>query len=260
MHPTTLDVGISKISGDYPEYIRQAVQRVYPLCKVVFFNGACGDVRPDLRHEDGGFRGGNLEDVKRIGDELGEAALETLVEGKEMLDVTCMSVEREILLEYDYSRNHALHNNLDIDPKISRQIDPALMKKLCIQWEESLKKLSYAGKLPESARFLITVVALNSMTASVFLSGEVFVETGLAIKRESPFPMTIIGGYANGTVGYIPTTSALALGGYEAEEAFKVYGNPAPFMAGSEEFIVKESLSLLHAVNDELLTSSGDYS
>jgi len=51
--------------------------------------------------------------------------------------------------------------------------------------------------------------------AFVFLPGEPFVETGWTIKKSSPFPFTAVVGYAEDSVGYIPTEAAFEEGGYE---------------------------------------------
>ena len=52
---------------------------------------------------------------------------------------------------------------------------------------------------------------------------ETFVETGLAIKRESPLPLTFTIELANGYNGYLPTPSQHALGGYETWRAKSSY-------------------------------------
>ena len=51
--------------------------------------------------------------------------------------------------------------------------------------------------------------------AFLFLPGEPFVETGLALYEASPFHDTFIVGYAEDWIGYIPTDQALDEGGYE---------------------------------------------
>ncbi|MDZ4818969.1 MAG: hypothetical protein SGJ20_08360 [Planctomycetota bacterium] len=51
--------------------------------------------------------------------------------------------------------------------------------------------------------------------AIAFLPGEPFVETGLAIRQQSPFAFQAVVGYSEATIGYIPTDEAFALGGYE---------------------------------------------
>ncbi len=52
---------------------------------------------------------------------------------------------------------------------------------------------------------------------------ETFVETGLAIKRESPLPLTFTIELANGYNGYLPTPEQHALGGYETWRAKSSY-------------------------------------
>ena len=44
---------------------------------------------------------------------------------------------------------------------------------------------------------------------------ETFVETGLDLKKRSPFPQTMVIGLANGRHGYLPTPEQHKLGGYE---------------------------------------------
>jgi hypothetical protein len=44
---------------------------------------------------------------------------------------------------------------------------------------------------------------------------ETFAETGLDLKRRSPFPRTMVVGLANGYNGYLPTPQQHRLGGYE---------------------------------------------
>ena len=44
---------------------------------------------------------------------------------------------------------------------------------------------------------------------------ETFAETGLNLKRRSPFPRTVVIGIANGYNGYLPTPEQHQLGGYE---------------------------------------------
>jgi neutral ceramidase len=52
---------------------------------------------------------------------------------------------------------------------------------------------------------------------------EVFAETGLALKSESPFPATFTIELANGYYGYLPTAEEHALGGYETWRARSSY-------------------------------------
>jgi hypothetical protein len=72
---------------------------------------------------------------------------------------------------------------------------------------------------------------------------ETFVETGLAIKRESPLPLTFTIELANGYNGYLPTPEQHALGGYETWRAKSSY------LATEAEPAVRSALlGLLHNV------------
>jgi hypothetical protein len=51
--------------------------------------------------------------------------------------------------------------------------------------------------------------------ALMFLPGEPFVETGLALKQASPLEFTGVVGFSEETVGYVPTEEAFEEGGYE---------------------------------------------
>ncbi|MCL6505823.1 MAG: hypothetical protein K6T59_02260 [Bryobacteraceae bacterium] len=65
----------------------------------------------------------------------------------------------------------------------------------------------------------VQVLALGDQMAWVGLPGEIFVELGVAVKKASPFPHTIVVGLANGSIGYVPTQKAFAEGGYEVISA-----------------------------------------
>ncbi len=51
--------------------------------------------------------------------------------------------------------------------------------------------------------------------AMAFIPGEIFVETAKAIESASPFNNTVIVGFAEASIGYVPTESAFREGGYE---------------------------------------------
>lgn len=72
------------------------------------------------------------------------------------------------------------------------------------------------------------------------LSGELFAETGLWIKANSPVPAYFTIGLANGNAGYIPTTYQMTLGGYETWRCR--YSN---LQEDAEDIIKKEFLALL---------------
>jgi len=83
----------------------------------------------------------------------------------------------------------------------------------------AFKVLDVAARQGQPQHVEVQVVALGKEIAWVSLPGEIFVELGLAIKQDSPYPQTIIAELANGAIGYIPARRAYAQGNYEVESA-----------------------------------------
>lgn len=89
--------------------------------------------------------------------------------------------------------------------------------------------------------------------AFVGVPGELFVEIGLAIKAASPFPVTLVSGYTNGILFYIPTAAAFAEGGYEVE-SYRNYRRPSGPTPEWEQILEHEATDLLHSLNRKELS------
>lgn len=83
----------------------------------------------------------------------------------------------------------------------------------------------------------VQVIALGSEVAVVGLPGEIFTELGMAIRKASPFPYTIVASLANGSLGYIPDRASYPQGAYEVASA--------RCAAGSGEMLVEAALRML---------------
>ncbi|GGC13452.1 hypothetical protein GCM10011386_01390 [Parapedobacter defluvii] len=90
------------------------------------------------------------------------------------------------------------------------------------------------------ARAVIRLVRIGRV-AMVFIPGEPFVETALRIEQHSPFEHTIVVGYSECSVGYIPTIHAFEEGGYEVGP-----GKWSYLEADAEERIYREAVSMLN--------------
>ena len=90
----------------------------------------------------------------------------------------------------------------------------------------------------------VQVISLGDQLAWVALPGEIFVDLGLAIKKASPFPYTIISTMsASGTISYVPTRKAFAEGSYEVTSA--------RIAAGGGEMLVDAAVRLLKKLKAE---------
>lgn len=88
----------------------------------------------------------------------------------------------------------------------------------------------------------INAITLGSC-AILFLPGEPFVEIALEIERRSPFPNTVIAGYSENSIGYIPTAKALKEGGYEIGPAKWSY-----LEEDADNILIEVSLNLLNSL------------
>ena len=79
----------------------------------------------------------------------------------------------------------------------------------------------------------------------VALPGEPFVEIALGVKDRSNAVHTMVAGYGNGNVGYLPSAETVAQGGMAVEASVKTYNISAPPVAETVEIVVAEFGRLL---------------
>ncbi|HEX2514952.1 MAG TPA: hypothetical protein VH257_09635, partial [Chloroflexota bacterium] len=58
-------------------------------------------------------------------------------------------------------------------------------------------------------------------------------------------PRTLVAGWANDNIGYVPDADAYALGGYEVDQASRYYGHPAGWAPGAGTALVEAAGRLL---------------
>jgi neutral ceramidase len=104
----------------------------------------------------------------------------------------------------------------------------------------------------EEVQASVCALAADSF-AVVTMPGEAFVELGMTVRSASPFPVTLVAGYANGNIGYLPTRSAYPEGGYEVESAYTYYGYPAPAAPEAGEAVMSGVLECLKECKERLL-------
>ena len=76
----------------------------------------------------------------------------------------------------------------------------------------------FMSRYPESRAVPVQALKIGDVAIGTF-PGETFVELGQAVKKASPHKTTITVSIANDACGYIPTTEAFDLGGYETWRA-----------------------------------------
>ena len=126
----------------------------------------------------------------------------------------------------------------------------ALLKKPKEKYPHRWSKI-YAGhalrlaEYPETVSITLQAIRIGDIAIAA-MPCEVFAESGLRIKANSPFEKTFSMELANGYGGYLPTPEQHELGGYETWEARSSF-----LEVGAEPKIVAEVLRLLGKVKSE---------
>ncbi len=265
-HPATVGPDNDLISPDYPGVVRRVVEQATGAT-CLFLQGAAGNILP-VR----GVACGGLHEYRRLGAILGHEAsrvwwemelpprteryVGTLESGAALavyedqpddepdarLGVAFRSMHlplRELPppepLEAQAEDTRRRLDELRVAGGTADEIRQVTMlhKRAAMRAETARK---YQGRTVVESE--LQVFTIGARVALVAVSGEPFVEIGLAIKRDSPFPHTLFSGYSNaGCEDYIPTADAFALGGYEVEIT--------PFRPEAAAQVVEESLALL---------------
>jgi len=215
------------VTADYPGYIRKYLSETKPDAIFLFAQGASGD--QSTRY----FRKGqNFSEAKRIGYAIGEEADKVLNSMKLKSDVYLVvkSSEVDIDLKELPSREEAEAEVLKTKNKLEKlkkenafyiKIQNANLKNLGAEDNLGYILLKEKGididlkvdELPVE----VQVIGIGE-SRIVAVQGEVFVEFGLDIQKESPFKNTFVIELANGCLpGYACTKEAYMQGGYEAD-------------------------------------------
>ena len=259
-HPTTLGVHVYEISADFPGRMQRIVEDTYGNRSMVHFvQGACGDVKAAAIGEDGNFKEAEEVDIERLGRKLAGAVIYAL-ESTEPVDCASIrvtkkdidfryrrvpsSAEYEQLIEI-HTREYERWRASDEETKRNADwedahINRTLMHRSMINWATRMRDLAKRGEIPESTPGELQIFRLGTEIALVGVPGELFTDIGLTVKRNSPVPFTMICGYANGTLGYIPSKAAVQEGGYEVNDAYKLYGFPECFHEDTEPMLYRE--------------------
>lgn len=268
-HGTVLAYENEIVSPDWIGSMRNTVEASLPGATCLFFQGAAGNQGPIEGYS------GDLDVAHRLGRILGHEAAglalristvrrepkfegyveSTALQAKQPYRVTG---PHDATLKYAskvLSLPRRQYTREDID-RMSRLTADAERKMAAIpaggtEWERSqagARHRRWANLLarykqpvrPEPVALEVAVLRIGDL-ALVLTNGELFAEIGAAVKKASPFAVTLFCGYGSHTGGgYMPTTAEYAYGSYEVDGTS--YG------PGSAEKVIEESIALLKAV------------
>src|SRR3954468_22494325 len=199
----------------------------------VFLQGHCGDVNP-------GEGTPWLGDPEKVSEAV-YAALHHATNHSEYVNVDEMRIlSDQIELPLDIPRLQSEIETYEKDPSACTKgewVDAAFAK----DWHEDARKWN-----PRKTTYRAPLSAMRlGEVALLFHPAELYSYYGLAIQRDSPFPKTIVGGYCDDFVGYVPDPKAYENKEYAAVVVPKLTGLP-PFKPEAGRMLAAESVKLLN--------------
>ena len=248
-HPTIL-LG-PKISGDYPGWAQNTLEEKHDPAIALFLPGVFGNVRPYFGSGDR-FRPGTESDVISSGYELANAVEEGLKDS--------YHVPIEVIQAWRSRPQLPLDQPLSIEElsKIASQSIASQSANVSTrpwqngvniakrQWVQKVRLEKIEDRIPTHQAYTFSRLRLGELNLVGF-SGEFFLEYGIYAQLQRSPERTLAFGYTQGCQTYVPTTKALAEGGYEVR-AYKRWKQSCPFKPEVES-VVKDAISNLMSLD-----------
>jgi neutral ceramidase len=228
-HPTVLGPDNLMVTGDFPAFaVKELEDSIGPEGFAMFVNGTQGNISMGHSSELSAIGvvtpGRTFDRAAELGQLLALATQEALPSIKTInhatLGTAAMSIELPLKKYPPFEETSSLLKEAEAhlaqviseDGNAIDRYRKAMSEHLYASINNFYAKETRAldnGLLPLE----LQAIRING-AAFVAVPAEVFVEIGLRLKESAPF-QTFIVGIANGYIGYLPTTAAHAVGGYE---------------------------------------------
>lgn len=232
-HPSSLGSEVRDISADFPGTLRAELE-AETGGHTLFLQGAAGDIDPAVKADD-------WSASVEMGRELGVEASVQLSTAAPGPAAPLVSIRRTVAVSRRSPATIADADALiaDLSAELGRRDrdDPT-------NWWIRLRLAEASAALPSLERGELpridadlSVVRLGDC-ALVFVPAELFSALGVEIRQRSPARHTMVVGYTDGMLWYVPTREAFAEGGYEVDDACRV-------TAEAGEMIVTTAVELI---------------
>jgi len=245
-HPVVLGSSNLLISADYPGYATKVIESVWKGSVAMFIQGCCGNINSKVV-------GGSFDDAERLGGILGKevtrvAERSGIEEGLPL----CSSIRKvelplqELPSEEEIEKERIEYSNRLSLAKQRNQHGDIILWEGFLEWADTTSQLIRKGERHLNKEIELQVMRVGE-TAIAAIPGEPFIEIALGVKERSKFKHTIVAGYTNGCIGYMPTPEAIEQGGYEVDTAHKLY-DIAPLAPSAFRIIVETAAQLCDEV------------
>lgn len=216
-HNTTLTGEFYKLSGDYAGFSQIELEKSNPGAQAMFVMLCGGDQNPNPRSQEAL--------AIEHGRTLAGAVDSVLKSTMQPVSGNFRSAFQVVALRFAHRTRDDFEKELT--DKVAAK---ARRAKAMIEAMDQRRPV-------RTVQFPVQAIRFGKSLTMVALGGETVVGYGLRTKREFPKEATIVAGYSNDVMCYIPTRKIVEEGGYEAVDSMMYYGQPGPFDADVEETI-----------------------
>jgi hypothetical protein len=223
-HPVSLGSRCTDISSDFPGTARQLVE-AETGAPCLFLQGATGNINPLLM-------GWDWTHLARLGLPLGAEAVRLYWSSEPNTELTAggLGIARSCLdlpplLPPSIDEGRELIARLEVEgDRLRERGDEGGLWWIELRLERAHRGLAalQGGPPVPPVQAELTALRMSRAVGLITAPGEIFTEIGQSIIARSPFRHTLYASYADGTIGYVPTRSAYAEGGYEVTHACQV--------------------------------------
>ena len=248
-HPDV--VGGTKISADWPGFLRRTVEKALDNTKCIFFNGAQGDVNHVNVHPKGGYLNDmfmDFDDVARgykhaqyMGRVVAAGVLQTFDKVKyvDVDSIKCLNrmvkVPSNMPDPADLPEAHRIHD-LHAAGKDDELPYKGMMLTTVVARANRMVRLENG---PEAFEMPLSVIAIGPV-AMVGLPGEPFTGVGRGLKKTEGWELILPTCNTNAKEGYFPMLECYEEGGYEA--------GGSNYKAGVAELLIETGADMLKSL------------
>jgi len=202
-----------------------------------YLQGHCGDVNP-------GSGTPWLGDPQKTAEAIASALRRAISSARPVPTTPVRHVAGEFEVPLDLAKERALLDQYRADPSKCTKgewVDAGFSR----EWSEVASKWD-----PSRTAYRTPMSALRlGDVALLFHSGELYSAYGLALRRDSPFADTLLVGYTDDLIGYVPDPKAYEAGEYAATVVPKIMDLPR-FQPGVGRAFSETALGLLRKLAD----------
>lgn len=216
-HPTVLDASNYLITGDYPGFMQESLERFFQGVTPMFVQGAAGDV--STRHT---RRSSTMDEARRMGEMIAGESIVLACLARDSDDHRLAAQIREVTLPVrKFPPDEVLEERLRrAEENLQRLRRTGAARNVVRTAEVILQGAERALRLKELLGDQDIVTEIQALRIgpliAVGVPGELFNELGREIRDSTDEATVVIAGYANDYVGYILTPDAYGEEGYEA--------------------------------------------